>query len=380
MAYWNRRRGREVTAYYYDINQKKNVQVPRTETRHLDDLLDEDIDKWLEEWEQSKGIARIRSVQRVVLGTDELKRLIESHLEDHSIRRNTRDVTLNGYRYHFYTYIVPYFVSEKSEKDVRKWYLHMDPFPMDLLKVGLHVKTVRGICQTLVRFGRYLVRQRVLSHPWLIEMPRTRDRRKVPLTRKLDPEQAIELASKLESKAALVVLLGYFASLRPEEIYALSVSDFITGQEARNRARAWKGLQKYGLGSGLSIYITKTSLKKAVKPETKTPQAKAVVNVFNVEAAKLIASHLKSIDGRLFPENRYHLDKWYAEVIKPVIGMNCKDLERAAANYLGKRVGLDPYTLQDHMRHAEMSTTLLYTRDPYEVQENTGSLNLDDVG
>ncbi|MHA0110663.1 hypothetical protein ACXYUI_26330, partial [Klebsiella pneumoniae] len=84
--------------------------------------------------------------------------------------------------------------------------------------------------------------------------------------------------------------------------------------------------------------------------------------------------------GRLFPGARWQLDRQYRENLKPIIGLNAQDLRRASSNYLGKRVGIDPYTIQAHLRHAEMSTTLLYCRDPDERDvEERSEPDYDDV-
>ncbi|MGL1344723.1 hypothetical protein ACSTKE_00485, partial [Vibrio parahaemolyticus] len=70
-------------------------------------------------------------------------------------------------------------------------------------------------------------------------------------------------------------------------------------------------------------------------------------NIFSGEAAKLIVSLLKRpLIGRLFPGARWQLDRQYRENLKPIIGLNAQDLRRASSKYVGKRGGIDPYTIQ----------------------------------
>lgn len=388
MAYFDRRRGIEVTVYYYDKSLKRAVAIPRADTSHLDHLSDAEVLQWVADWEVASGIGRQRSRRRTVLDVDDLSTLIDTHLMDHKMKSDPpqRNGTLADYRRQFDRFILPYFVLIHSCKDIRKWHLLTDQFPNHLiLHHKMPVKSARKVCQTLLRFGRFLVRRHLLIQPWLIELPRNRNRRKAPLARKMDPDEVMQVARRLIKEQnpqwALCLLLGYFGSLRPEELFALEAEDFLFSTAARTRAKAWAGFQRKSLGSGLSIIIDRTLIKKEPEYLTKTHFSRGVVNIFSGEAAKLIVSLLKRpLIGRLFPGARWQLDRQYRENLKPIIGLNAQDLRRASSNYLGKRVGIDPYTIQAHLRHAEMSTTLLYCRDPDERDvEERSEPDYDDV-
>jgi integrase len=77
---------------------------------------------------------------------------------------------------------------------------------------------------------------------------------------------------------------------------------------------------------------------------------------------------------------REHLDKEWLELIKPLLDAKEYDLRRASGLYLGRELGVDPFLLQDHMRHTSMATMLLYTRRPKDEKETADSQNWDDVG
>ena len=384
MAYFQRRRGRQVTVYYW--SKGKVVPLSRAETRHLDDLRDEDIEAWLEKWEETGGVPRARSRRRSLHSTDDLAKWFASHMKDHEAYSQPSENTMKEYRYNL-TYIEEYFVKHLSLKDFKKWWRHTANFGTYLtIEKSLQPPTVRKICQSLSRFGKYLVMQGELSHPWLVRAPRSKGKRQTPLIKKLTPEEAIGYANTLINEKrtiwALEALLSYFGSLRPEEVYALEKSDFITGVAARRDAKTWDRFQKYGLGSGLSIRINKTLTGPKVLELTKTHYAKGVVNIWHKEAAILIAGLLKDLgEGRLFEDwTRNQVNYRYQLHVKPLTGLNSGDRRRASANYLGKVIGLDPILLQDHLRHSELETTMLYTRDPMDRDKETGNQDFDDVG
>ncbi|HEU4590874.1 MAG TPA: hypothetical protein VFS13_08205, partial [Steroidobacteraceae bacterium] len=47
-----------------------------------------------------------------------------------------------------------------------------------------------------------------------------------------------------------------------------------------------------------------------------------------------------------------------------LLGVTLHDLRRASALYLGRTKGIEPFLLQDILRHADLDTMMLYTRRP----------------
>lgn len=377
--FFQRKRGSKVTIYFYSKEKGRQQTIPRELTRHLDSEPDEVIEKWMDEFSEREGIQRLRARRRATSRADELSRLFEIHMEEHKTLRRPIEGTLAEYRQHFEGYILPYFVREHSEKNPKKWYVLTADFPMYLVGLETSNAYIKKICDTLIRFGNFLAQRQIIPAPFFV--PRMRiGRRKAPLRRKLTPEQAISFATQCP-EWALFLLISYFGSLRPEEAFALSKEDFITGSDARSKAKTYSRFQKYGLGSGLSIHIDKTIVGKEVQHLTKNHYATGVVNVWHIEGARMIADLLRSApSGRLFPGPRHPLNRKYRKVVREITNLNAQDLRRSSANHLGKVIGLDPILLKDHMRHAVLETTMLYVRDPSEREEIAGQQNFDDVG
>jgi hypothetical protein len=382
MAFWDRRRNQQVTVYYWDRALKKQRVVPREVTAHLDDLADAEVEQWVAGWESSDGRARVRSKARALAASDQVAVLIQGFMEEHEALRDTGHRTRQDLRHCLEHYAVEYFVRQHATKNVRRWWLHTATFPVWLRATynTLHIDTVKKIIHAVRRFGEYLATHHIIPQPWLIPLPRVRKRPTTPLLRAVAPEAALAAAAKLEPRWALVVLLGYFASLRPEETYALTKADFVTGTRAKRDAKTHARFAKQGLGSGLSVVVAKTKTRDGDTPLAKTHYAYGVVNVWSVEAAMAVAAAIRDLpDGPLFVERRWPLDRQYDGLIKPLLEASAYDLRRASGLYLGREIGLEPFLLQDHFRHSVLTTTLLYTRRPLDEQETAETQDFDDV-
>lgn len=382
MAYWQRRRDHQVTVYYYDRESKKVRAVPREEVAHLDPLSDEEVAAWVVDWESSHGYRRVRSRTRALVKSDRLASLIQGFLDDHAAMRETKDKLRQDMRRYLEHYIVGYFVQQNGEKSVRHWWRLTPDFPRWLRSTypRLHITTIKKIIQTLRRFGVYLATHYVIPQPWLLQLPRIKQRPQTPLIRPLSPTDVFSIAKKLEPKWKLMVLLGYFASMRPEEIYVLTRADFLTGERAKRDAKTHSRFARAGIGSGLSVAITRTKTREGELPLMKTVYSYGVVNVWSAEAAKEIAAVVRAAgDGPFFPGSRYSLDREFKRIVRPLLAAPAYDLRRASGLYLGREIGLDPLLLQDHFRHSSIQTTMLYTRRPLDEVEGADTQDFDDV-
>lgn len=386
--FFQRRRGTEVVVYYWEKagNGKpgRQVPLPREVTQDLDDLSDEAITEWMTKWAAAHGKERIRSRRRALLRTDDVALLFNAHMEEHKTLNEPEDSTIYEYRYHFESYIVPYFVTLHGEKNPQKWHGLSGKLPIYLItEKKLAKRTAKKVCDTLIRFGNYLLLNQVLREQYYVPKLRL-GKRQTPLSKKLAPKEVLDFAQVLgggEPTWSLFVLVSYFGSLRPEEAFALTRGDFVTGELARAKAKTFARFQKYGLGTGLSIHIDKVLVGKEPRHYTKNHYAKGVVNVWDQEAARRIGQIIKMLpEGPLFPGARHVLNSRYAVVVQPLTGLTAQDYRRASANHLGKIVGVDPILLQDHLRHAVLETTMLYVRDPSAREETSGQQNFDDVG
>lgn len=377
----------KVYVYYHDSGTNRLAQVPRELTRHLDGQPEQEIEAWVRQWEEKHGRARARS-NRLNLGSgDKLTALwddYQSHRgKTHKRSKDTRAAETSVFEIH----ISPFFVGKYQKKDPTTWHNLVPIFHTHLFKQGLADATVREILWTLRRFGEHLVFQRLMSFPFAVQAPARENRKITPLQVRRSPEEILKYVSRAEFEYKdidfkLAVLLAYFAALRPSELFALDREDFLTGTEAEAHTRTLEGFRVAGLGSKLSVILTKTLVSgEGVVDSVKSEESRAVVNVWHPEAAKVIAGILRERPkGRLFPFSRDWLERAWADFVKPGLGTTPHDLRRASALYLGRERRIPVTLLQEHMRHAEIETTMLYMREPRVPERvKAGSQDFDDI-
>lgn len=382
MAYKWRKPNGDVYVSYYDRTTKAVATLDRALTAHLDPLPDPAVDAWVREWEASSGVARVRSRRRSLASDDALAGMIQAFLDEHAALRDAKASTRQDLRHHLEHYAVEFFVRHHAQRDVQRWAKHTAGFPLWLRTThpNMRVTSVKKVIQSLRRFGEYLATHQVIPQPWLLPLPQTKQRPKTPLVRAITPEAVLAAAGKLPPRWALAVLLGYFASLRPEETYALAKSDFLTGDRAKRDAKTHGRFVKLGLGSGLAVSITKTKTRVGDEPLVKTHYAYGVVNIWSLEAARAAGTLLHNLpNGPLFAGKRQAIDREYRELVKPLLDCAAYDLRRASGLYLGRTIGVEPFLLQDHFRHSTITTTMLYTRRPLDEQETVDTQDFDDV-
>ena len=384
MAYFQRRRNGKIYVYYTDPETGKIRQVPRADTSHLDAMRDDAIHTWLWDWEDNNGVASTRSRARSTFSTDEIERLWSAFMEEKQALSEeplaAQTLRNDNQRWEW---IKKFFITHKSEKNLRRWYLHTPDFLVWLLADGtLGREQCKKVIWTLRAFGQFLVAHNYVSQPWYLpRLPRRNRKQSTPLKIAATPDQVLSFADHVADPLfRLALLLGYFGSLRPGELWGLKLEDFVTGDQAKFLAKPHKKLAQYHLGSGLSVYISRQKLNEGTVGRVKK-YSEGWVNIWNSEAAKRIARILKTLEpGPIWPQSRTYLEKNYRRLVRSHLNLTPHDLRRASALYLGRTVGVDVWTLQAHMRHAEFTTTLLYCRTPDEISEtDTGLQDFDNV-
>lgn len=384
-----RRNSKKVYIYYYDRHAKKLVQLPREKTKHLDTETPDQVLKWVEDWEQDNGLAKAR-IESITLGADDkLKVLWDHYQENRMALRKRRLSTQNRETELLEHFIAPFFVRDHQRKDPTRWHDLVPEFHTYLLSRQISVDTKKKVLWALERFGKHLVFHRLMTFPFNIQTPARDNVKTTPLKVRKTPDEIISFVRSHHFKDEninfrLAILLGYFAGLHPSELYALEKSDFFTGERATDTkyCKTHKAFTKSGLGSKLSLKIDKTLVGNKVEKLVKSHYSYGVVNIWNVEAAREIASHLKEMPaGRLFPFSRGWLDRAWREKVSDLLQATAHDLRRASALYLGRTKRVRLTLLQEHMRHAEIETTMLYIREPAIPDEKfAGEQDFDDVG
>lgn len=377
MAYWQRKNGR-VYIRYYDPETKKRVRLPRNYVSHLDGLADTDIDKWVDQWSQ-QNISKSKIDLFVDYSSDEVVTLIKAFLAERESVRKIDKSTMQQTERFFRTHILDYFVREKGQKDVRSWQFILSGFTHYLIDKNLSINYIKKVLQSLRQFSEYLVRNHILAGTWLPLIPSTNKQSNTPLPKEHSPQEIIVSLRTLDPDLRLLGLLGYFASLRPAETMALKLTDFYTGEQAIELASTQSVLHEHGVGSKLTVHIDK---QRAVhnKDQTKSPKTRssvAYVAVWYREGAKEIAGLLTESEIRLFPHSRdYYFRKWKNKGLP----ISLHDLRRSSGLYLGRTLNLPVQLVQEHMRHTDIKTTMLYMRRPEKKKVEHKNQDFNDVG
>ncbi|MGE4233189.1 MAG: tyrosine-type recombinase/integrase [Bacteriovoracia bacterium] len=373
MAFPVWRRNKQVTVYYYDKNTQKQVQLSRKETKHLDQKPKDEVIAWVQTWERNNGKVQDRS-NRIHLKDNDTLAALWKQYQSHRIKHRRRRIkTAKTESEIFDRHIIPFFVGNHQKKDPATWHDLVPEFHAHLFEQQYADRTIQKILWTLERFGKHLVFQRYMIFPFVVQVPARENHKVTPLKVSKSPEEIVDYVenstfryNRIDFK--LMVLLGYFAALRPSELFALNKSDLLTSKIAEKYTKTLDGFRKHKIGSRLSISITKTlSSEEGAKPNelTKNEVSRAVVNIWHLPAARLIADLAKGKpEGRLFPFSYPWLERAWRTFVKPTLHSTPHDLRRASCLFLGRRMRIDLTLLQDHMRHAEIETTMLYTREP----------------
>lgn len=394
MAFIDKRFGRKgIYAYYHDRTTGKLKQIPRSLTRHLDDKPFSEAQAWIEAWNKDHGMVRDKSNRMHLKETDKLLGLWVHYQSHRDKIHHRRIVTSKGESNIFELHILPFFVGLHHNKKPETWHDLVPEFHTHLSAKKLSDSTIRKTLWTLERFGKHLVFNRMMSFPFAVQIPANKKQKITPLKVRLEPDDVLDFvknkAPNLISKASktggrksqvtvsqmkLMVLLSYFGALGPSELFALEKSDFITGTFAEKFTKTLAGFRAFKFGSRLSVSITKTLGKHAsAAPEEllKNDYRKAVVNIWNYKAALIIADILSEIpDGRLFTLGYSGLLNFWSKNIEPHLGTTIHDSRRASCLWLGRTKRINITLLQEHMRHSDIETTMLYMREPVTPEKS----------
>jgi hypothetical protein len=167
--------------------------------------------------------------------------------------------------------------------------------------------------------------------------------------------------------------LGYFFSLRPQEIFGLKVSDFRAGTDVLQleASKAMVGLDLYGQFV-VHVQRQKTKKNKLAPPKK---NSKGWVTCFNKEAAtafvQLVAD--KNPDDYVLDcePNAFYKDWPY--------DFEPKDTRRASLYWLGHNTDITQTQMMKHARQKNPKSLELYLRRPEEVLEKWSGLKVSDL-
>jgi hypothetical protein len=353
MSYWRIRHRNQVTCYLTDGSGVVK-QVPRKLTKHLDGQPASVIQAWLEDHHRSNAAFGHRP--DLLAPTPELTRILDRYFA-HLVKIGRVEATIKSARRHLLT-AVQFF----DNAPLSEWPKASKQF-FDYVRVNkpdLTENEVRRHCQCLKRFWDWCLdmdladvalpmRKHALSAPQGVK--------DTPLPRVVLPEEVLGWES-LPPDLRLISLLCYFCSLRPQEAFA---GQAWRGGKAAEGLEACQVMREAGLYDRLAVNVQWQKREKGALIPPKL-HSKGVVACFDERAARAISALLNA--GVKTPNNPNAYYNAWARCEK---GVTLKDLRRASCYWLGHYTSLSLPALQNHMRHASILTTQLYTRRPDDV-------------
>lgn len=384
MYFQRRRKSQTIIMYYYDAKAGKIKVLPREEIAHLDHHSDAYIESWMKKNSPKYESPTAMHYEAILYSDDRLNGFVEVWCDYLlNVRKRSKN-TVNMHRHALLKHVIPYFLSQDPPlKDPEHWPSISPKYHLWLAEYRPHFvrSSVVRMCQTLKRFYSFLGEENlVMVHsPLIVRIPGADpDENQTPLKFTLQPEDIYEFVkSSKREDLKLLALIGFFMSLRPQEIFALTPSDFRAGSLVQGLEAA-KAMRRSKLFDRLAVQIKrqKRSNKDMARPKS---NSRGWVCCFEEDAARLILNLItdKNPDDLLFTIGNDVVAKyWRREGIKDV---TLKDLRRASLYYLGHytEFGHNIIDLMKHARHSKFDTTKLYLRRPEEDLEENIDLDLD---
>jgi integrase len=364
MITWVRRRGNQI-----DMTIRKDgkrTSVPRALIKHLDNEPDHNVEFWVEEYKKKLNISP------VILSDQELDKYVEEYLK-YLKSRNMSNNTISEHKRHLINHAIPYFLGQPIPmRDPNLW----PSISIKLYKHLLDKKLTSGqVFRTNValrRFYKWLSEERLILGNGDISLRSAVQEVKVtPLENLITPQEVLELLLlQQDSDIKLSLLLGYFCSLRPQEIFGLKRGDFSGGKSIAD-IECSKSMKSIGLYHKLAVKISRqrNKTKQVLPPKSNSG---GWVACFNKEAAEAIVGLLKPMkneDYIISKSGNKIYSAWNYEFAP-------KDLRRASLYWLGHNTTISQNQLMKHARHQSFETTLIYLRRPEEEVDT--ELTLDD--
>lgn len=363
MAFWQRRRGKQVVVYVWSGGKQR--ALPRATTRHLDSEPDHNVDWWVHDWEARNGAAD--EEQRP---TDpRLQGWIDRYVAD--IRKRRSPKTASDHRHHLAEDVIPYFVRHLGLVDPNDWPRHSARMAAWLRDQGRSEHQIQKANTALRAWWRWLGDEGTVLHGLDLRVRAAiRTAAPTPLSRLVSPDEVLaHVQSTTSIDTRIAAILGYFFSLRPQEVMALRRCDFVAGASAA-KLEACRTSARLGQFGRLAVHVHRQRLQSG---EFAPPKAHSVgwVACFDERAARILVEILRSIepDAPLFVhQNDWCFERWKRHGISAI---TLKDLRRASCYWLGHntRFAEEPISAMKHMRHKDFETTLGYLRRPTETVE-----------
>ena len=375
---WHRDKNGRV--WFYVHRDGKQYKVPRAQTRHLDSEPDHNV----ETERRLYALKHETTPQWETLTDQDTLALVDAFCAYLQTRKKSPK-TIRHHRYNLTHYCLPFLVQKEGLNEPHLWPRKSVRLleHLEMAAVGAH--TINKCNVSLRVFWTWLLEEGRVTGPLLLRNV-VMGQQQTPLSFTVTPENILGHVYKSEA-CRLLALLGYFFSLRPQELVALRPCDFLAGSRAAE-LEPCKVMKQYGLYDRLAVHVHRQRVSHNFAP----PKSNSAgwVACFSHPGAVEIVKVLRDLapEELIFPKRIEH---WYRAWAKPsketeqsrddygYPGLTLKDLRRASLYWLGNHTSISFTALKNHARHADPSTTALYVRRPgEEALAQGGPLNLDD--
>jgi len=359
MAFWQRKNSGIFVYVYQDGKQRS---LPRDKTRHLDHETDSNINAWVQEYARNFEKPR-RALASVV--PEALKQRVEEYVQ--YLRLEGKDYkTTRSHEQMLLEFILPYFSHVHHLEDPNAWPKVSAKFRGWMREQQESEYQIRRANSSLRGFWGWMADEGLIlgGVELRLRTPKV-EVGETPLQIFIQPQEVLTWVKGCkDTELKLMALLGYFFSLRPQEIFALTRADFRAGSTAQ-ALDCCKAMARIGMCGKLAVKVDR---QRDARGNVKPPKAysKGWVACFDLEAAKLVVSLLNTLDTEapMFQhQNDWSLKRWRREGFP---GATLKDLRRASLHWLGHHTDADLVFLKHHARHSKPDTTLRYLRRPGE--------------
>ncbi len=357
--FWQRKSNRRVFVYYWCRATGKQKALSRDLTRHLDPLTDSEIDLWLKnQSDLTKLPLRIEPLPEDHKMVAEVFRFTSYLKED--LKRHP--YTAKAHEDNLIRIALPFFFHIQNIESIDQIKVHSSKLREFLKKERYSQTRIKNIQMSLRMFWTWLCEENIAEGTIFLRKGPS-ENKSIPLKRTPSPDEILTWIAPTD-ELRLLLLVGYFFSLRPQEIFALKPIDFLWGPkvETLEAANVMKRAKLY------SEFCVRIRFQRSRSIGITEPKAdsRGIVACFHEKAALIIIELIRNRPSHelLFPYG----NDWYYKLWRRMgyPDLSLKDCRRASLYWLGHYTCLEITALKNHARHKDIATTSLYTRRPNE--------------
>jgi integrase len=369
MAFWQRKhiKGRTYLCVYTRRGGRQVLVKPRSLYSHLDGAEDHNVDAWVEQWSAQHEGVKVTPAH-ILFYDDALNQYLRDWTQFLAHNRHLSIVTIKKYESLLRRYAFPFFLQQEL-KNPNQW-------PGVSIKLHAYLQEhkcsqilVAEINNALKGFFSWLQDEGIVVFAGTLRLRNTkRVSKHTPLSHPLAPAEVLLFArSQLDWRIQFLALMGYFFSLRPQEAFALTPSDFqLAADLSMNDRTQVEVMRRAGLDGHLVVHVSKQRSATGVVAPPKAHSFGYVV-CFDTIAGEMIAGIVDDLpDGPILNRDNRFIYRLWARATRgtSLENIDLKDLRRASVLWLGHNSKLEPLQLMKHARHKQFSTTELYIRKP----------------